>query len=143
MFSYSSLFNSVWVQLVDRLQQKLDLVLIPIQLFRPCRPIRRTNIIESSMSAPSICRHPAQILCSVFSQNWINVTKGQEKLLPTDFFSTDNIFRSTIFYIFYRRMNQIRCGSYLPRKNRAIVICIFTRYSLFCLQTRPLILTVN
>ncbi|XP_032785122.2 dipeptidyl peptidase 9 [Daphnia magna] len=75
--------ENVWVQLVDRLQQKLDLVLIPIQLFRPCRPIRRTNIIESSMSAPSICRHPAQILCSVFSQNWINVHDILH-FLPTD-----------------------------------------------------------
>ena len=47
--------------------------MIPVHLFRPCRAVRRTNTIENSITLPTNSRLPAQILCSVFSQNWINV----------------------------------------------------------------------
>lgn len=82
MYVTITFLNSIWVQFVDRLQQKLDLVLIPIQLFRPCRIARRSNLVDNNLSMLSTTL-PAQILCTVFSQNWINVTLSVFLFSPT------------------------------------------------------------
>lgn len=83
---------------------------------------------EGNVLLNTAARLPAQILCSVFSQNWINV------ILLFSFLFFLNIltffkYRFTIFFIFYQLRSQICCDLFLPRKSLAIAICICTLFN--------------
>lgn len=121
---------SVWLQLLDRNQQNLDLVLIPLSFFRPCSTSHGLENRSSSSSDISL-KYP-QILCSIHNHNWINVFSNLFLLfyiLPINMMSTflmNPRNRFTIFYIFYQRVNHRQCSSFLQRKKRDIVISICT-----------------
>jgi len=68
----------VWVELLDRNQQNLELVLIPLSFFRPCPSPTAAGVVSHGLddhtTYPSDISYVyPQILCSIYSHNWINV----------------------------------------------------------------------
>lgn len=61
--------NSVWVQLLDRKQQRLELVLIPLDNF--CEPL--PNVYNSENHYAHTAKSNVQVLYSETSPIWINV----------------------------------------------------------------------
>ena len=82
IFQKKTVFNpnsSVWVELLDRNQQNLELVLIPLSFFRPCPSPTAAGVVSHGLddhtTYPSdISYEYPQILCSIYSHNWINVS---------------------------------------------------------------------